>query len=111
MTRDAETRAIRDRGKIIQRQTDLSEAEALTIAWKEQGYSASEIAKRIGSTKGTVDKRLDRAVAQYGLEAAWPTAEERTLTEVIPEDLWGHSHGVQQQWIDVAADYPRVHSR
>ena len=56
MTRTTETRDVRERGKILARRSDLSEKEALTVAWKERGYSASGIAKHIDSTEGTVDK-------------------------------------------------------
>lgn len=107
MTRDTKTRDARARGKVLVRSSDLSDKEALAVAWKERGYSASGIAKRIGSTEGTVNKRLDRAVAQYGLEAAWPTVEEERgeLEEVTPERLLELAPGVRQQWIDVAEDH------
>lgn len=104
MTRDAETRDVRERGAILARSTDLSDREALTVAWKERGYSASGIAKRIDSTEGTVNKRLDRAVAQYGLEAAWPTVEEERgdLIEITSKELLDLSPGVRLLWIDAA---------
>lgn len=39
--------------------------------------SPPEIAQFVDCAHATIDKRLDRAVAQYGLEATHPTVEEK----------------------------------
>lgn len=64
------------RATSLARITDLRRTEAEAIAYSERGYSSSGIAKRMDTTESTVKSYLERAMALYGLEIAFPLTTE-----------------------------------
>lgn len=60
------------RAQYLKRKHDLSEKQALAVAYSEMGYSAAGIAKRIDSTKSTVSGYLRYIAEEYGDEAVYP---------------------------------------
>lgn len=57
------------RGRYLAREHDLRDPVALAVAYREAGYTASGIAKKIDSTEGTVNGYLRQIADEYGLEA------------------------------------------
>lgn len=96
------------RARYLARTTDLSDRQALALAYREQGFSTSGIADEIGTTEGTVQSYVRRIAAQYGLEAVWTKLEdERTdLEEVTPERLDQLSDEVREDWREQASHFP-----
>lgn len=84
-------RRVERRARYLAATTDLSEREATAVAWSEEGYSWSGVAKQMDTSTGTVAKYYDRATAQYGLGAIGGVYGTRTGEEdfgaVTEEDL------------------------
>lgn len=95
------------RGRYLASTTDLRGSEAEAVAYAELGYSDAGAANRMGSTAGTVGNHLDRAVAQYGPQVAWPKLREerRDLAEVTAEELTDNP-GLLAVWRPAAESYP-----
>jgi DNA-directed RNA polymerase specialized sigma24 family protein len=68
-------RAATVRGRYLARQSDLTDEQAHALAWRELGYTAMAIARRLDRSDGTIDSWLDRTAAQYclcAIETKWP---------------------------------------
>lgn len=65
-----EQRRVEHRAQYIDRTTDLSKDVATALAWKEFGYTASGIAKRLDVTESTVDNYLQEVTQRFGHLAA-----------------------------------------
>jgi hypothetical protein len=101
-------REARERGRYLERTTDLTEREAHTVAYSELGFSASGTANRTGYGEGSIERYLERAAAQYGHEAIVPkTADERDgkLVEVTHEEVLAYPEGTREWWIEAARDH------
>lgn len=106
---DAE-RTVEQRARFLERSTRLGDAEARTLAWSEAGYSHGGIAKKVGSTEGTVAERLDRVVARYGIEAAFgkqPDERGQTpLSPASPAQIAKFPDETLVEWRGLAEEYP-----
>lgn len=104
---DADERKAVTRSRYLRRTSDLTKTQSLALAYREMGYSASGVARKIDSTEGTVRNYVRRIAAQYGLEAVdTKLAEERTdLEEITPERLDQLSPAVRADWRDMALDH------
>lgn len=102
-------RQAKERAQYLRVTTDLDADEALAVAWKEMGYAAPAIARRCGCAPVTIEKRLDRAIAQYGLEAAHPTeeAERGDLEAISPAYFEALSEGVIDLYRQAAVQHPQ----
>ena len=109
MTRsDLETRA-NERARYIEATTDLRAAEANAIAYSELGYSNGGIAKKIDATASTVGEYLQRAIAQYGPEAAHARADlqrDRDLSVVTAEEITEWPTHYRDVWRDAVEAHP-----
>lgn len=65
-----------ERAKFLSRTADISDREALAVAYREMGYSDAGIAECIDSTRGTVRNYLDAVADEYGVTAVQPTPED-----------------------------------
>jgi hypothetical protein len=104
-------REARERGRYLERTSDLTEREAHTVAYSELGFSASGTSNRTGYGEGSIERYLERAAVQYGHEAIVPKlADERDgkLVEVTREDVFDLSQGTREWWISVARDHRAV---
>lgn len=104
------TRDTRRRAQYLAATTVLTDAEAEALAWREHGYSHGAIARKVDSTKSTVDDRLERAVATYGLEAvATKVAADRGETDLEPitrDDVAALHPKNREVWREAAAAHP-----
>ena len=109
MTRsDLETRA-NERARYIEATTDLRAAEANAIAYSELGYSNGGIAKKIDATASTVGEYLQRAIAQYGPEAAHARADfqrDRDFDVVTAEQIAQWPSHYRDVWADAVEAHP-----
>lgn len=106
------SREVKKRAAFIERTSDLSDNEALALAWKERGFSPSGIAKRVDVTEDTVAKYLERIAVRYGLSAVHPKPVskrgETRLKEVTQDDLDELSPGVRRTWEKLAVQHVDV---
>ena len=109
MTRsDLETRA-NERARYIEATTDLRPPEADAVAYSELGFSNDGIAKRIDATASTVGEYLQRAIAQYGPEAAHARADpqrDRDLDVVTDEQIAQWPPHYRDVWADAVEAHP-----
>jgi len=61
-----EDRWVGRRRQILRRRDGLDTRVATAIAWHELGYTSAGVAKRIGSTAGTVRGYFDRVADEHG---------------------------------------------
>lgn len=103
-----EDRKALTRSRYLARTTDLTDREALALAYREMGYSASGVAGKIDSSAGTVRSYMRRTTAQYGWEATFTKLEEERgdLEEVTPERLDELSPQVRAAWREQASHSP-----
>jgi len=109
MTRSDHERLAHERAQFLQRQTDLRPNEAKALAWSELCYSTSGIAKQIDSNPSTVGDYLDRAVAQYGPEAAYARASfdvQRSLSEVADDEIVSWPAHYRETWRQAVERHP-----
>lgn len=100
-------REARERGRFLDATSELSEREALTVAWSELGFSDSGIATRIGNSEGTVKTHREKAAVRYGhaaIESKVTNERENRLVEVTREDIFAYPEGTREWWIGVARD-------
>lgn len=97
-----------ERARYLAATTDLSEQQALALAYREQGYTASAIARLIDSTEGTVHGYMTWIAAQYSLSATeTKLKEERTdLEEVDLERVLALPEPVREDYATVAKQAP-----
>jgi hypothetical protein len=103
-------RASTVRGRYLAQQSDLTDEQAHALAWRELGYTATAIARRLDRAEGTIEGWLDRTAAQYGLcaiETKWP-AVRGNLALMTREHLLACHPAVRLQYVDVAERYPSV---
>lgn len=103
-------RAAHERGGYLAVTTDLNDEHALAVAWKELGYVDTPIARELGVAPATVTGWLDRARAQYGINAVSikPAEDRGDLSEVAPADLDELSPPVRAQYREIAVRFPGV---
>ena len=109
MTRSATVSKAKERGRYLEATTDLRGPEAEAVAYSELGYSNAGIAEKIDSTTSTVGEYLDRAIAQYGPEAAHARAEfvpERDLVEVTADQIAEWPSHYREVWRDAVESHP-----
>ena len=109
MTRSDHERLAHERAQFLQRQTDLRPPEAEAVAWSELCYSDAGIAKRIDTSASTVGDYLERAVAQYGPEAAHARASfdvQRSLQEVTDVEIGEWPAHYRETWRDALERHP-----
>jgi len=109
MTRsDLDTRA-NERARYIEATTELREPEADAVAYSELGFSHAGIAKKIDATPSTVGDYLQRAIAQYGPEAAHARAQlqrDRDLDVVTDEQIAQWPPHYREVWRDAVESHP-----
>ena len=97
------------RAEYLERTTVLSNREALAVAYSEQGFSDSGIAKRIDATESTVGTYLDRAVAAFGPTARHPRHDPEVTRDLEPvdlEDLADWRQHRREVWQEAADRHP-----
>jgi hypothetical protein len=101
-------REARERGRYLERTSDLTEREAHTVAYSELGFSASGTSNRTGYGESSIERYLERTAAQYGHSAIVPKlADERDgkLVEVTREDVYAYPEGTREWWINAAREH------
>jgi len=109
MTRSEQETWANERARYIEATTDLRAAEANAIAYSELGYSNAGIAKKIDATASTVGDYLQRAIAQYGPEAAHARADpqrDRDLVVVTDEQIAQWPPHYRDVWADAVEAHP-----
>jgi DNA-binding CsgD family transcriptional regulator len=100
----------RQRAQFIEATSELSTTEASVLAYSEQGYSASGIAKNVGCAEGTAKAILERIAARYGQPAIWPKQPhergESRLQEVTREQYLNSPDHRREWWVDVVRHHP-----
>jgi hypothetical protein len=101
-------REARERGRYLERTSDLTDREAHTVAYSELGFSASGTSNRTGYGEGSIERYLERAAVKYGHEAIVPKLpDERDgkLVEVTREDVLAYPEGTRTWWVDAAREH------
>ena len=109
MTRSEHERLAHERAQFLQRQTNLRAPEAEAVAWSELCYSESGIAKKLDTSPSTVGAYLERAVAQYGPEAAHARASfdvQRSLSEVADDEIVSWPAHYRETWRQAVERHP-----
>lgn len=109
MTRSSTVSKAKERGRYLEATTDLRGPEADAVAYSELGYSNAGIAEKIDTTESTVGEYLDRAIAQYGPEAAHARAEfdpKRDLDDVTAEQIADWPDHYRDVWRDAVESHP-----
>jgi DNA-binding CsgD family transcriptional regulator len=104
-------REARERGRYIERTTDLNEREARTAAYSKLGFSASGVSKRTGYSEGTIKTYLERVAVAYGFDTAYtPTLGNRDddLNPVTEDEVMALPDETRQWWLSTAADHPDI---
>lgn len=105
-------RAITKRSQYIERTTDLRTSVAKSLAWREAGFPASSIARKVDSTKSTVRDRLRRTAAQYGPQSIETrTKDERTgydLESVTRDEIEEYADDTVEWWKTQCERHPDV---
>ena len=102
-------RIAHDRARYLETTTELRAKEAYAVAWSELGYSSSGIAKQIDRGASTVSTYLERAIAQYGPEAAHARASfdvQRSLSEVADDEIVSWPAHYRETWRQAVERHP-----
>ena len=79
-----------ERARFLQRKTDLTEREARAVAYTKLGFSPNGVAKRIGSSEGTVKTYLECSVESPECDGVIPDISGfwRPLAITTPAKPW-----------------------
>ena len=101
----------RTRAQFLEATSELTGTEAKVLAYSEQGYSPSGIAKNVGCATGTAKAALKRIAARHGQPATWPKqADERGETELqeVTRDQYLNAPAYRREWwVDIVRHQPK----